>query len=64
MERASERGGGQVSLDFILDRLTSVQVGGFWALVQVIIYAIAIYLGLVIATSLSDKRARRREGER
>ena len=50
-----------MSLDFILDRLTSVQVGGFWALVQVIIYAIVIYLGLVIATSLTDKRERKRE---
>jgi len=50
-----------VSLDFIIDRLTSVQVGGFWALVQVIIYAIVIYLGLVIATSLTDKRERRKD---
>ena len=53
-----------MSLEFIIDRLTSVQVGGFWALVQVIIYAIVIYLGLVIATSLSDKRARKRRRER
>jgi len=49
-----------VSLDFIIDRLTSAQVGGFWALVQVIIYAAVIYLGLVIATSLTDKRERKR----
>jgi hypothetical protein len=45
-----------VSLDFIIDRLTSVQVGGFWALVQVIIYALVIYLGLVILSKISDKR--------
>ncbi len=61
MERASERGGGQVSLDFILERLTSVQVGGFWALMQVIIYALAIWLGLVILSKINinereDKR--------
>jgi hypothetical protein len=45
-----------MSLDFILDRLTSVQVGGFWALMQVIIYALVIYLGLVILSKISDKR--------
>ena len=52
--------GESVSLDFIIDRLTSVQVGGFWALVQVIIYALVIYLGLVIISKISDKR----EGKR
>jgi hypothetical protein len=60
MERTSERGGGRVSLEFIIDRLTSVQVGGFWALVQVIIYALVIYLGLVIISKITDKR----EGKR
>jgi hypothetical protein len=49
-----------VSLDFIIDRLTSVQVGGFWALVQVIIYALVIYLGLVIISKITDKRKRER----
>ena len=49
-----------MSLDFIIDRITSVQVGGFWALVQVIIYALVIYLGLVIISKISDKR----EGKR
>jgi hypothetical protein len=49
---------GKVSLDFILDRLTSVQVGGFWALIQVIIYALVIYLGLVIISKITDKRER------
>ena len=49
-----------MSLDFIIDRLTSVQVGGFWALVQVIIYALVIYLGLVIISKITDKR----EGKR
>jgi len=29
--------------------------------VQVIIYAIVIYLGLVIATSLTDKRERKKD---
>jgi hypothetical protein len=53
-----EGGGESVSLDFIIDRLTSVQVGGFWALVQVIIYALVIYLGLVIISKISDKRER------
>jgi hypothetical protein len=53
---------GKVSLDFILDRLTSVQVGGFWALIQVIIYALVIYLGLVIISKITDKRER--EGKR
>ena len=48
----------QVSLEFILDRLTSVQVGGFWALIQVIIYALVIYLGLVILSKITDKRER------
>ena len=47
-----------MSLDFIIDRLTSVQVGGFWALVQVIIYALVIYLGLVIISKISDNRER------
>ncbi len=47
-----------MSLDFILDRLTSVQVGGFWALMQVIIYALAIWLGLVIISKITDKRER------
>ena len=51
-----ERGRESVSLDFIIDRLTSVQVGGFWALVQVIIYALVIYLGLVIISKITDKR--------
>jgi hypothetical protein len=60
MERTSERGGGRVSLDFILERLTSAQVGGIWALAQVIIYALVIYLGLVIISKISDKR----EGKR
>jgi hypothetical protein len=60
MERTSERGGGRVSLEFIIDRLTSVQVGGFWALVQVIIYALVIYLGLVIISKISDKRKGKR----
>lgn len=49
-----------MSLDFILDRLTSVQVGGFWALVQVIIYALVIYLGLVIISKITDKRGRKK----
>ena len=52
------RGGEQVSLDFILESLTSVQVGGFWALIQVIIYALAIWLGLVILSKITDKRER------
>ena len=56
------RGGEQVSLDFILESLTSVQVGGFWALIQVIIYALAIWLGLVILSKITDKRER--EGKR
>jgi hypothetical protein len=56
------RGGGRVSLDFILERLTSVQVGGFWALMQVITYALAIWLGLVILSKISDKR--KGEGKR
>ncbi len=47
-----------MSLDFILERLTSVQVGGFWALMQVIIYALVIYLGLVILSKITDKRER------
>ena len=51
-----------MSLDFILERLTSVQVGGFWALMQVIIYALAIWLGLVILSKITDKRER--EGKR
>ena len=51
-----------MSLDFLLDRLTSVQVGGFWALVQVIIYALVIYLGLIILSKITDKRER--EGKR
>ena len=55
-----EKGRESVSLDFIIDRLTSVQVGGFWALVQVIIYALVIYLGLVIISKITDKR----EGKR
>jgi len=57
-----ERRRESVSLDFIIDRLTSVQVGGFWALVQVIIYALVIYLGLVIISKITDKRER--EGKR
>ena len=48
--------GESVSLEFILDRLTSVQVGGFWALMQVITYALAIWLGLVIISKINDKR--------
>ena len=55
-----EKGRESVSLDFIIERLTSAQVGGFWALVQVIIYALVIYLGLVIISKISDKR----EGKR
>ena len=55
-----ERGRESVSLDFIIDRLTSVQVGGFWALVQVIIYALVIYLGLVIISKITDKRGRKK----
>ena len=51
-----------MSLEFIIDRLTSVQVGGFWALVQVIIYALVIYLGLVAISKITDKRER--EGKR
>ena len=51
-----------MSLEFILERLTSVQVGGFWALMQVITYALAIWLGLVIISKISDKR--KREGKR
>jgi hypothetical protein len=49
-----------VSLDFILERLTSVQVGGFWALIQVIIYALVIYLGIVILSKINIKE---REGD-
>ncbi len=49
-----------MSLEFILERLTSVQVGGFWALMQVIIYALVIYLGLVILSKISDKRKGKR----
>ena len=49
-----------MSLDFILDRLTSVQVGGFWALMQVIIYALVIYLGIVILSKINIKE---REGD-
>ncbi len=52
-----------MSLDFILERLTSVQVGGFWALIQVIIYALVIYLGLVIISKITDKREREGEDE-
>lgn len=47
-----------MSLEFILESLTSVQVGGFWALIQVIIYALAIWLGLVIVSKITDKRER------
>jgi hypothetical protein len=49
-----------VSLDFILERLTSAQIGGFWALMQVITYALAIWLGLVIISKISDKRKGKR----
>jgi hypothetical protein len=52
----TSKGGESVSLEFIIDRLTSVQVGGFWALMQVITYALAIWLGLVILSKISDKR--------
>ena len=52
----TSKGRESVSLEFILDRLTSVQVGGFWALMQVIIYALAIWLGLVILSKINDKR--------
>ena len=52
----TSKGRESVSLEFILDRLTSVQVGGFWALMQVITYALAIWLGLVIISKISDKR--------
>ena len=49
-----------MSLDFILERLTSAQIGGFWALMQVITYALAIWLGLVILSKISDKRKSKR----
>ena len=49
-----------MSLDFILERLTSAQIGGFWALMQVITYALAIWLGLVILSKISDKRKGKR----
>jgi hypothetical protein len=49
-----------VSLEFILERLTSAQIGGFWALMQVITYALAIWLGLVIISKISDKRKGKR----
>ncbi len=52
-----------MSLDFILERLTSVQVGGFWALMQVLIYALVIYLGLVIISKITDKREREGDNE-
>jgi len=44
-----------MSLEFILERLTSVQVGGFWALMQVITYALVIWLGLVILSKINIK---------
>ena len=47
-----------MSLDFIIERLNSAQVGGFWALAQVIIYALVIYLGLVVISKITDKRER------
>jgi hypothetical protein len=50
-----------VSLDFIIERLTSAQVGGRAA--QVIIYALVIYLGLVIISKITDKRERRARDE-
>ena len=56
MERASERGGGQVSDIFELS--FRWQDGA----VQVIIYALVIYLGLVIISKITDKRER--EGKR
>ena len=49
-----------MSLEFIIDRLTSAQIGGFWALMQVITYALAIWLGLVIISKISDKRKGKR----
>ena len=49
-----------MSLEFIIDRLTSAQIGGFWALMQVIIYALAIWLGLVILSKISDRRKGKR----
>ena len=49
-----------MSLEFILERLTSAQIGGFWALMQVITYALAIWLGLVIISKISDKRKGKR----
>ena len=52
MERASERGGGSVSDLFELS--FRWQDGA----VQVIIYALVIYLGLVIISKISDKRKR------
>jgi len=52
----TSKGRESVSLDFIIERLTSVQVGGFWALMQVITYALAIWLGLVILSKINDKR--------
>ena len=52
----TSKGGESVSLEFILERLTSAQIGGFWALMQVITYALAIWLGLVILSKISDKR--------
>jgi len=52
----TSKGGERVSLDFILERLLAPQIGGFWALMQVITYALAIWLGLVILSKISDKR--------
>ena len=49
-----------MSLDFVIERLTSAQIGGFWALMQVITYALAIWLGLVIISKISDKRKGKR----
>ena len=49
-----------MSLEFIIDRLTSAQIGGFWALMQVITYALAIWLGLVIISKITDKRKGKR----
>ena len=49
-----------MSLDFVIERLTSAQIGGFWALMQVITYALAIWLGLVIISKITDKRKGKR----
>jgi hypothetical protein len=57
MERASERGGGQVSDLF---ELSFRWQDGF---IQVLIYALVIYLGLVIISKITDKREREGDNE-